>query len=53
MIPIDNMLGLREDIQKEKRLSFGHCPKVALTPPPPLLDTREVTFLSAHFGQLF
>jgi hypothetical protein len=30
-----NYIDLREDIQKKKRLSFGHCPKVALTPPPP------------------
>ena len=35
---------------KKKRISFGHCPKVALTPPL-ILDTHEVTFVSAHFGQ--
>ena len=36
----------------KKRLSFGHCPKEALAPPPPLiLDIREVTFVSADFVQ--
>ena len=38
---------LREDIKK--RLSFGHYQKVASTPPL-ILDTRVVTFVSAHFG---
>ena len=42
---------LREDIRK-KRLSFGHCSKVALIPLPPLnFGHFEVTFVSAHFGQ--
>ena len=35
----------------KKRPSFGHCPKVALPPPPLILDICEVTFVSAHFGQ--
>ena len=34
---------LREDTQGKKSLSFGHCPKVALTPPPLILDIHEVT----------
>ena len=41
---------LREAIKKKKRLSFGHCPKVALTPPP-ILDILDVNFLSVTFGQ--
>ena len=38
-------LGLREVIPQKKLLPFGHCPKVALTPPPLVLDTFEVTFV--------
>ena len=34
----------------KKRLSFGHYPKAALTPPL-ILDIREVTFLLVHFEQ--
>ena len=41
---------LREHIKKKKRLSFGHCPNVALTPPL-ILDILEVTFLLVTFGQ--
>ena len=38
------------DIQRKKCLSFGHCPKVASTPPPPplILDMPEVPFVLAH-----
>ena len=43
-----NIWTLREAIKK--RLSFGHCPKGASTTPL-ILDIREVTFVSAHFGQ--
>ena len=43
---IGQVTSLREAIKK--RLSFGHCPKVAT---PLILDTREVTFVLAHFGQ--
>ena len=35
--PQPTMFYLREAIRK-KHLSFGHCPKVALTPPPSILD---------------
>ena len=48
------VMSIREAIRK-KRLSFGHCPKVALTPPSfwtsvrlllywPILDNGEVNF---------
>ena len=30
---------------EKKLLPFGHCPKVALTPLPPVLDTRGATFV--------
>ena len=36
---------------EKKRLYFGHCPKVALTPSPSILNIRELTFVLAHFGQ--
>ena len=40
------LMALREAIQRKKLLTFGHFPKVALTPlPPPVLDTRGVTFV--------
>ena len=50
VVPTGYRLTLREHTQKKKRLSFGHCPKVASTPPPHF-GHCEVTFVSAHFGQ--
>ena len=42
---------LREEILRKKRLSFGHCPKVASNPLPPLiLDVPEVTFVPPILG---
>ena len=45
LIFFDKVGKLREVIPEKKLLPFGHCPKVALTPPPPLvLDTFGVNF---------
>ena len=36
----------RKTSEEKKMLTFGQCPKVALTPlPPPVLDTLGVTLL--------
>ena len=40
------------ETSEKKHLSFEHCPKVALIPPPHLLFGHcEVTFVLAHFGK--
>ena len=36
---------LRQVILTKKLLTFGHCPKVPLPPPPPVLDMCGVTFV--------
>ena len=36
---------------KKKLLIYGHFPKEALTPPPLVLDTNGVTFVSAKLGK--
>ena len=41
---------LREDILRKKSF-FWTLSKSGLDPPPLILDTREVTFVSNHFGQ--
>ena len=35
VLEVEHVQGLREVIPKKKPLTFGHCPKVALTLPPP------------------
>ena len=45
-VSVDLEDSIREVILKKKLLPFGHCPKVALAPLPPLvLDTFGVTFV--------
>ena len=41
----EGVVVLREVIPKKMLLPFGHCPKVALTPPPLVLETFGVTFV--------
>ena len=40
------MASLREAIRKKKRISFGHCPKVASTPSPVFLERFKELFLN-------
>ena len=44
----------REAILRKKLLTFGNCPKVALTPPPtpPILDILGVTFVLTDLGKM-
>ena len=52
--PSDHMIRSRPLIkgshQKKKASLFWTLSKSGLDPPPLILDTREVTFVSAHFG---
>ena len=42
----------REVFLKKKLLPFGHCPKVALTPPL-ILDTCGVTLIKTNLGKTY
>ena len=50
VISMHSLLYLRVDIPK-KTFFFWTLSKSGLDPPPLILDTREVTFVSAYFGQ--